>query len=426
MEFEIHQDMAGVPYRSQYYGYWEISDHAAMMLQQVCENLQLSLHLERQSVKPREVLATEDYQTTDDGIAIIPIHGVMMKHESSVTESVSTAVARRQVRRAVNDAGVEAIMLHIDSPGGTVAGSGDLADEVYNAAQQKRTIAFIEDLAASAAYKIASQANEIIANRGEAVVGSLGTFAVVHDVSKAAEQEGIKVHVIRAGEFKGAFTPGTEVTDEQLEELQREINSMQAAFRQMVERGRGSRISDTESLFDGRVHSANDAMSLGLVDAVGSFDATMARLVKTASRPNRRNAMADTNDRPEPQAATVEQIEKTCPGADSKFILEMVKGQATVNDAQEHWMLRLSEQLEESTQRIAELVTELEELKKPKPATGVEALGTTGLDTLEDAEEEFHKLVMEASKRMPRARAISYVSRKHPDVYAKFRAAGAV
>ncbi len=169
------------------------------------------------------------YVVTAEGVGVLPLHGPSMKARSKYG-GYSTVDARRQLRAMAADERVGAILLHIDSPGGHVAGTKELADDVAAVDQTKPVHAYIEDAGASAAYWVASQARTIAAN-AMAMVGSLGTFTVLYDLSKAAEMEGVQVHVVSTGERKGAAAPGTPVTDEDVAEAQRLVDGFDAFFR---------------------------------------------------------------------------------------------------------------------------------------------------------------------------------------------------
>lgn len=220
-----------------------------------------------------------------DGVAVIDVAGPLNKGGSlyqMVFGGYTMPELEQQVRQAAADNAVSAIMLRIDSPGGTVAGVSDLADAVYEARQAKRVVAYVSDMAASCAYYIASQADEIYADR-DAIVGGIGVYLVVPDYSQMAEEQGVKVHVIKAGENKGAGVPGAPVTDEHLAEFQREVNQLNETFVDAVARGRGWSIADVEKLNDGRVHVGRHAESLGLIDGIATFSETMERLANGLS-----------------------------------------------------------------------------------------------------------------------------------------------
>ncbi|MHB8862043.1 MAG: S49 family peptidase [Pirellulaceae bacterium] len=131
---------------------------------------------------------------------------------------------------------------------------------------------FLDDLTASAAYWVASQATKVYANNKTALIGSIGTFAVLIDQSKRAEQLGVKVHVIKAGDFKGTGTPGTAITDKQLAHMQHIVDAANAEFLRGVATGRKMGSLAISAVADGRVHVAAEAKRLGLIDDVKPFD----------------------------------------------------------------------------------------------------------------------------------------------------------
>jgi len=230
----------------------------------------------------------ETFDVTRDGTAVISINGPMMKGFSKYG-GASTVFIRQQLRSAVADKDVSAILLHVDSPGGHVAGTQDLANDVINANKIKPVFAQIDDLGASASYWVASQARAIFANE-TAQVGSIGVVAVVHDSSEAFKAEGVKVHVVSTGSHKGAFTQGTEVTEDQLSDLQSNIDSINNIFLNAVKKGRGMDINSVRAVADGRVFIASKAKELGLVDGVQSMDDTFKYIqnyLKTSARNSR-------------------------------------------------------------------------------------------------------------------------------------------
>lgn len=204
------------------------------------------------------------------GIALIQISGTMMKAKSKYG-GTSTVRTRQAIRTAANDPKVGGIMLSIDSPGGTVAGTHDLADDFRRAGMMKPTAAHTSDLMASAALYVGTQAGRLTAGPA-AEVGSIGTVAVVEDSSKAAEMAGVKVHVVSTGPYKGAFADGAPVTAEHLSHLQDRVNESADMFISAVAQGRSMDKRDVKKLADGRVFAARDAKQNGLIDDVESFD----------------------------------------------------------------------------------------------------------------------------------------------------------
>lgn len=246
--------------------------------------------------KPDERLESIDppYLRDGSGVAIIPVEGAMMKEVSKFGGS-STIQIRRGLRAAAADPDVKAILLAIDSPGGTVAGMTELTDAVSAANRQKPVYAQINDLGASAAYWMASQTRSISANK-TALVGSIGTVAIVEDSSKAYEMAGVVVHVVSTGDYKGAFADGAPVTEEQLADLQATVDGVNAFFLAGVSQGRGMAIADVKAVADGRLHLADDAQALGLVDHVRSMDATLEAIRADIAREASRTSVARRMD----------------------------------------------------------------------------------------------------------------------------------
>lgn len=221
--------------------------------------------------------------TVNDGVAVICIDGQMMKRAGSFG-GCSTISVRQAVRSAANDFAVRAIMLHICSPGGTVSGTADLAEDIANAAQQKPVDAYIADMGCSAAYWAASQCRTIYAN-STALIGSIGTYALLEDDTGMQEQIGIKYRIVSTGEFKGLGADGA-ISDKLIADVQREINSLNALFLEAVAIGRGENIPDIAKVSDGRAWIAADSKQLGLIDEVASFDAAMTALTDEVSMAN--------------------------------------------------------------------------------------------------------------------------------------------
>jgi signal peptide peptidase SppA len=216
------------------------------------------------------------FELSADGIAVIGIQGPMFKGPSKFSEADSSAL-RRGVREAAQSADVRGILLAIDSPGGTVAGTDDLATEVRAASKLKPVHAFIEDLGASAAYWVASQAKKITATP-TSLIGSIGTLAVVEDSSGLAQMEGVVVHVVSTGAFKGAFVDGAPVLPEHLTDLQEQVDALNMHFLAAVQSGRRLSGDKLSAVSDGRLHIAEAAQSLKLIDSVGSFEDALQTL----------------------------------------------------------------------------------------------------------------------------------------------------
>lgn len=238
----------------------------------------------RNDVKPDAREQVRSYEVFE-GVALIPVSGVLMKGASKFVAGTSTVDIRRQLREAAKDDQVEAVLLLIDSPGGHVAGTMELADEVARTNAIKPVTAQINDLGASAAYWVASQASRIAANK-PAEIGSIGVVAVVHDTSGYYEKEGVKVHVVSTGPLKGAFTDGTPVSKEMLDNLQAKVDGLNAMFKGSIQQARPG--MDVESVATGETFLADKALQLGLIDIVSDSEKTLDMIVSEVKMKNRR------------------------------------------------------------------------------------------------------------------------------------------
>jgi len=459
----------------QYCGPWAIEERAAEQLLMHCRSAELIRRHVLSAVAADDVAAASSAERQDaDGLAVIRIEGAITKYGSSLGSPLGTLELRRQVRAAAADPAVKAILLVIDSPGGAVAGVGDLADAVAAANRVKPVVAFAEDMAASAAYWIAARAGRVVAN-ASALVGSIGTFMVVEDWSAFYQAQGVRPIVIRAGEFKGAGTRGTQITAEQVADFARIVGELNGLFLAAVSAGRGLVGERLAAISDGRVHVGAAAVTLGLADEIGDFEtARAAALAASASRgsgtPITRPIRAEERDmstqkvkaqepagepeQPQPAPQTVKcpncgaempatakfcsacgspmdgekkqaegqakadgpasyaAIKAACPGADAEFIGAQCEAGATVQQAQAAWVAELNRRVEAANAKA----------RKP----GVEPVGSKGGPSAETGDPIVAYNVAVANKvkaGMRQHEAVLAVNREQPELRAAYIAA---
>lgn len=186
---------------------------------------------------------------------------------------------REQVNQLAANPRVGEILILVDSPGGTIAGTHDLYAAIARAAQVKRVTAFVEDLAASAAFYAISGATEIVMNpTGQ--TGSIGVYTVLADASRYFEKLGIDIIVIRAGSHKGAGEYGAKITGEQIAQVQAVIDELGRHFVAAVAKGRGMAPARVNDLADGRVFVGNQAKAAGLVDRLAHWEDVVAEVAQ--------------------------------------------------------------------------------------------------------------------------------------------------
>jgi len=363
-----------IPHLDQYFGLWAMNPDRMVGMAERIRLSDLGAHIA--AVKAQPTTSSIEYQITD-GVAVIQIAGTLMKYGSSAADGTSTIQIRRQLRLAARDKQAKSIMLVIDSPGGSVAGTQDLANEVARAAESKAVVAFIEDLGASAAYWVASQATKIYANES-GQIGSIGVFAVVEDMSQAAADMGVKVMVFRSGDYKGAGVPGDAITEAQAADFQRMVTEFFGLFSKAVRAGRGMDAKDFAAVADGRVWLAQDAKALGLIDGIKTYDqavglaanmrprrpATLARKEEKAMAENEDGIVGAAEDKP--KRATIQELRAACPGADAEWLLAQVEVGATLAQAQTRWS---GEQVKRIEAQVAELEQSQKELAEAKTRT---------------------------------------------------------
>jgi signal peptide peptidase SppA len=222
----------------------------------------------------------------EKGTAVIPIHGVIAPRAGAVgrtSSNVGTSVEhiRADLTTALGDDSVRAIVLDVDSPGGSVGGIQDLADDLRRAREHKPIIAHTDGMMASAAYWLASQADQVLASPG-ATVGSIGVIASFLDDHRAAANEGLDPVVVKSTPAKGGIQSNGTFSDADRADLQREVNAYHALFIDSIAAGRRITRQEAAGLGDGRLYIGQEARRRGLVDAVGPFSAALLKAVGQA------------------------------------------------------------------------------------------------------------------------------------------------
>lgn len=214
-------------------------------------------------------------------VGVLPIFGTMSQRAnmmSDISGGVSTEVLRSQFADLVNNSDIKAIVLNIDSPGGSVFGVEELAADVFAARGTKPIVAVANSLMASAAYWVGSQADEIVATPG-AITGSIGVYAIHEDISQAAEAAGFKYTVVKAGKYKAEGIDVLPLDEEALGAMQARADSYYSLFTKAVARGRGVPESSVRTGYgEGRALTAQASKEAGLVDRIATLDQTLARL----------------------------------------------------------------------------------------------------------------------------------------------------
>jgi protease-4 len=197
--------------------------------------------------------------------------------------SESRASAERVLagaQRAFKAPQAEAVVLRINSPGGSPVQAGQIYDGIKALREQHPEMpvyAVIDDLGASGGYYVAVAADQLIANQAS-LVGSIGVISGGFAFKDAMERLGIERRVFTSGENKAFLDPFSDMDEEQREFWQSVLDSIHQQFIDRVKEGRGDRLVDDPKIFSGLVWSGEMALDLGLIDELGSIYSLQAKL----------------------------------------------------------------------------------------------------------------------------------------------------
>ncbi len=210
---------------------------------------------------------------TGPAVGIVRVEGVIISGEpTSPLATDGNAYSQRVIdhlRQAQKDFEVKAILLRINSPGGSVVGS----DEIYQVLRDeidKPVVVSMGELAASGGYYIAAGADWIIANPAT-LTGSIGVIATVINTQDLLDKVGVDVTVIKSGKLKDAGSAFREMTPEEQALWQKIIDEAYEQFVGVVAEGRGMPREEVRKLADGRVYTGRQALELGLIDELGNL-----------------------------------------------------------------------------------------------------------------------------------------------------------
>jgi signal peptide peptidase SppA len=221
----------------------------------------------------------------DVNVDVIGIYGPISGRQNLMSASsggTSIEGITQAFRASLADPEVDSIVLEFDSPGGTVDGVAELAAEIRDARGRKPIVAHANTGAYSASYWLASAADEIVVTPSGAV-GSVGVFTAHQDLSKAAEDAGVKTTLISYGKYKTEGNKWEPLTDEAKANLQDQVNQIGGMFTADLAKNRGVPVDTIRKGYgEGRVLLAKQALAAGMVDRIDTLDNTIRRVARQA------------------------------------------------------------------------------------------------------------------------------------------------
>lgn len=213
-----------------------------------------------------------------DRVAVINISGQIVDGVSveqtllGGTQAATSGQLMKEIRDAAADSSVKALVLHINSPGGSVTAAEEVGRELerFKETTKKPIVTSMGDQAASAAYWLASYSDVIYAN-SSTLTGSIGVYMPYMNVEDLYKKIGVYTGKIKSGPHKDILSPDREMTAEEREILQGIVNQLYDEFIAVVANGRKMDAAAVRALADGRVYTGKQAQQLGLVDEIGNY-----------------------------------------------------------------------------------------------------------------------------------------------------------
>lgn len=210
--------------------------------------------------------------------AMVAIKGEIASEGDASAENIMAAM-----RSALEDSGSQALVLLINSPGGSPVQAGLISDEIHRLKKLhgKPVYAVVEESCASAAYYIAAAADQIYVDKAS-IVGSIGVLMDGFGFTGLMDKLGVERRLMTAGENKGFLDPFSPQTEAQRRHAQAMLNQIHQQFIGVVKAGRGERLKETPEMFSGLFWTGQQAVDMGLADALGSLDGVAREVVKAA------------------------------------------------------------------------------------------------------------------------------------------------
>jgi protease-4 len=225
------------------------------------------------TLRPAGEESTSMFGGGDNRIGVVDLEGLIITPEIVV----------RQLKRFGEDHSIKAIILHINTPGGGVAATEEIYQEVRRIQQEKhkKVIASVETVGASGGYFVASACSKIFADKGS-IVGSIGVIAEWVNYGKLMDWAKLQDVTLKAGKLKDAGSPTRPMTPEEKAYFQGLLDNMHGQFIQAVADGRHLKVQDVKAIADGRVWTGDQALPLHLIDNIGDFRAAVKDTARAA------------------------------------------------------------------------------------------------------------------------------------------------
>lgn len=207
------------------------------------------------------------FQSSEIGAVVLNIGGEIHSGESTY-DSTGADTILRELRDIGEDPNIKGILVEINSPGGTVAASQEIFNELMELRKTKKIVVSMKDVAASGGYYIAAASDYIFAHNGT-ITGSIGVISFSPNFKGLMDRYGVSVRTYKAGKYKDMYSPFRDSTAEEDEIINKQLTDTYRRFVEDVAKGRNKTVKSVEELAEGKIYSGEDAFRNKLVDDIG-------------------------------------------------------------------------------------------------------------------------------------------------------------
>jgi protease-4 len=215
-------------------------------------------------------LLTRDGIEIGDKVAVIEVRGIISSAQSEGLFGAGGATPERirsQLEKADKDSSVKAILIEVNSPGGTIVASEAIAEAIKDT--KKPTVAWLGEIAASGGYYVASAADYIVADKGS-MTGSIGVIFTLPQYDRLLDKIGVKMRVVKAGKYKDIGSPYRNMTEEEEAIINELVQSSYDDFVQTIAENRNLSVDYVRNVAEGNIYTGKKAVELELADQIGT------------------------------------------------------------------------------------------------------------------------------------------------------------
>lgn len=222
--------------------------------------------------------SSNNEQVSNNKIAILYAEGTIVGGKGKIGQ-IGSAYFAKQIRKIRDDDNIKALVVRINSPGGSAIASEIILRELLLTKKKKPVIISMGNIAASGGYWIATSGEKIFAEKNT-ITGSIGVFGVLFNLEKIANNNGINYDVVKTGKFADLNAGFRAKTDAELQIYQKSVDAFYSLFLEKVAKARNLTTEKVDNIAQGRVWSGEDAKNVGLVDEIGGLNSAIQYTIK--------------------------------------------------------------------------------------------------------------------------------------------------